>query len=98
MKTSNQKILTLHPAGKTGVRIDLVKYETIKNAIVAILKKKKIVTFEGLAEDVVAKLENRFEGSILWYYTTVKLDLEARNVIRRVPGSRPQQITLEKKL
>jgi dihydroneopterin aldolase len=98
MRTSNRKILTLHPAGKTGVRIDLEKYETIRKTIIAILKRKKKVTFEDLADDVVSKLNNRFEGSILWYYTTVKLDLEARKIIRRVPGSRPQQITLGKKI
>ena len=96
-KPVKEKILTLHPEGKTGVRIDAAKYEMIKEAIIKILKRRKIMTFEGLAEEVVASVEKRFEGSVLWYFTTVKLDLEARKMIRRIPGSRPQQITFGKK-
>jgi hypothetical protein len=37
-------------------------------------------------------MQSGFDGSVLWYYTTVKLDLEARGEIRRVPGSKPQLI------
>ncbi len=37
-------------------------------------------------------MQDSFDGSVMWYYTTVKLDLEARGEIRRVPGSRPQLI------
>jgi dihydroneopterin aldolase len=98
MKNSGEKkILTRHPEGKAGVRIDLAKYNMIKDAIIKILTKRKMITFEELAEEVVALVEKRFQGSVLWYYTTVKLDLEARKVIRRIPGSKPQQITLNKK-
>ena len=96
-KPVKEKILTLHPEGKTGVRIDLEKYNTIKDAIIKVLTKRKMITFEELAEEVVALLEKKFQGSVLWYYTTVKLDLEARKMIRRIPGSKPQQITLNKK-
>jgi hypothetical protein len=35
-----------------------------------------------LNKAVSQTLEGKFEGSIGWYYTTVKLDLEARGVIR----------------
>lgn len=31
-------------------------------------------------------------GSVSWYTTTVKLDLEARGELERVPGSRPQRL------
>jgi hypothetical protein len=31
-------------------------------------------------------------GSVTWYVTTVKLDLEARGEIERVSGSRPQRL------
>ena len=34
------------------------------------------------------------EGSISWYVTTVKLDLEARGLIERVPRSRPQRLRM----
>jgi len=42
------------------------------------------------------QLRNRFEGSISWYVTTVKLDMEARGEIERVPDSNPQQLRLVK--
>ncbi|MBW3603547.1 MAG: hypothetical protein KY460_01340 [Actinobacteria bacterium] len=34
------------------------------------------------------------EASVGWYTTAVKLDLEAREVISRVPGSSPQLLEL----
>jgi len=35
-----------------------------------------------------------FDGSVMWYYTTVKLDMEARGEIRRVPDSRTQVLEI----
>ncbi len=96
MKKNDERILTLHPTGKAGVRISVDKYEIIKEAIIQVLRKRKILTFEDLADEVVRLLEVNFDGSVLWYYTTVKLDLEARKIIERIPGSRPQQIKLGK--
>jgi hypothetical protein len=48
-----------------------------------------------LNEAVSQKLTGDFEGSIGWYFTTVKLDLEARGVIicERKSGQ-PQMIRL----
>ena len=31
-------------------------------------------------------------GSIMWYVTTVKLDLEVKGELERVPGARPQRL------
>ena len=53
------------------------------------------MTFTNLNKDVHDKL-SRFDGSISWYVTTVKLDLEARHVVERIPGTSPQQLRLEK--
>lgn len=92
----DERILTLHPQGKRGVSISRAKYETVRQAIIETLARGGAMTFMGLAERVEAELEGRFEGSIGWYYTTVKLDLEARGVIARVPDSRPQRIDLVK--
>lgn len=52
------------------------------------------MTFKALMEDVEAKLAGRFEGSIPWYVTTVKLDLEARGEIERIRQSSPQRLRL----
>jgi hypothetical protein len=87
------KIMTLHPNGKQGVRIDKAKYEQMKKAIVAALQKHGEMTFTELGTAVTQQLADTFEGSIMWYYTTVKLDLEAREMLHRT-RTRPQKIQL----
>ena len=88
-------ILTRHPdPGKQGVMIDLVKYQTVRDAILSALSAYSGLTFMELGNAVNQLLQGHFDGSISWYYTTVKLDLEARGLIERVPNSRPQCIRL----
>lgn len=89
-----EKILTLHPDGKQGVNINKEKYETIRQAILSILGDQRETLFKDLAAEVERKLESDFDGSISWYVTTVKLDLEARGLITRVPKSSPQRLRL----
>ncbi len=90
----SERIMTLHPDGKQGVNIEKVKYEAMRQAIITALQASQPQTFSGLEKAVSAQLEGNFDGSISWYFTTVKLDLEARRVLERVPGARPQQICL----
>jgi hypothetical protein len=89
-----EKILTLHPQGKSGVNISKAKYDTISGAIQDSLRAHAEMTFTGLTAEVRNRLEGSFEGSITWYVTTVKLDLEARGVIERVPNMTPQRLRL----
>ncbi len=89
-----EKIITLHPQGKKGVNINKEKYDLIKQSIVNTLREQGVMTFYGLHDAVSQELTGRFEGSIGWYYVTVKLDLEARKIIERIPKSKPQQIRL----
>ena len=90
----NERIMTLHPEGKQGVNIEKEKYDAMRQAIITALQTKQPQTFSGLEQAVNAQLDGHFEGSVSWYFTTVKLDLEARQVLMRVPGTRPQQIRL----
>lgn len=89
-----EKILTLHPDGKQGVNISKEKYEIIRQAILSILQEQKEALFKDLPAEVERKLDGDFEGSISWHVTTVKLDLEARGLIIRVPKSSPQRLQL----
>ena len=89
-----EKITTLHPQGKKGVNISKEKYEIMKQSIIDTLREHGEMTFYQLNDAVSEKLAGRFEGSTGWYYTTVKLDLEARKVLERIPGSKPQRIRL----
>ena len=52
------------------------------------------MTFTRLVEDVRQRIGSDFQGSISWYVVSVKLDLEARGILKRVPGTKPQQISL----
>lgn len=88
-------ILALHPdPTKQGVPIEKSKYEVVRTAIISTLKNNGSMSFTDLGNAVEDRLRKSFEGSILWYYTTVKLDLEARKEIRRVPKTSPQMIEL----
>jgi hypothetical protein len=88
-------ILALHPdPTKQGVPIEKNKYEAVRSAIITTLKSNGSMSFTDLGNMVEDRLRKNFEGSILWYYTTVKLDLEARKEIRRVPKTSPQMIEL----
>ena len=88
-------VLTLHPdPTKQGVRIEREKYEAVRSAILTFLRARGALTFTELGNLVEDALLPTFEGSIMWYYTTVKLDLEARGEIRRVPRSSPQELEL----
>ena len=93
-----EKILTLHPEeGKQGVNISRAKYEMIRQAILNAIRSQGSISFQGLVSLIDYSLRNRFEGSISWYVTTVKLDLEARGDIERAPGSGEQHLRLTKK-
>jgi 3-methyladenine DNA glycosylase AlkD len=82
----NEKILTLHPAGKSGVRIDRAKYDAVRAVLEAIVTAGVELLHAELTRGVEKALRGRFEGSIPWYTEAVKLDLEARGVLVRVAG------------
>ena len=90
-----EKFLTLHPEeGKQGVNISRAKYEMIRQAILRAIRSQGTISYQGLVSLVEYNLRNRFEGSVPWYVTTVKLDLEARGIIERVPKTSPQKLQL----
>jgi hypothetical protein len=88
------KIRTLHPEKKQGVNISREKYEMIRKAILCVLQQKKEITFMNLSRAVEKEVHGNFDGSVTWYVTTVKLDMEARGEVKRVPNSRPQLVKL----
>lgn len=88
------RIMTLHPAGKAGVNIEKEKYLTVRAAIIEAVRQSGTITFSDLTDAVRERLEGSFAGSVSWYVTTVKLDLEARGEIARVPKSSPQRLVI----
>lgn len=86
--------MTLHPQGKAGVNILLRRYEQIKEFILGTLEQNGAITYSSLDEMAVEQLKDHFDGKVSWYVVTVKLDLEARGIIERVPKTSPHQIRL----
>ena len=89
------RIMTLHPQGKKGVNILKEKYDFIKQFILDTILEKEVISFEALSDLAVEKLTNTFDGKVLWYIVTVKLDLEARGIIERVPKSSPHELRMK---
>ena len=88
-----ETIQTLHRvSGKTNKVIDLEKYIVIRDAILEILADSEPVHQE-LMEALQEKVGKHFEGNVQWYGETVKLDLEARELIERV-GTKPERYRL----
>ena len=93
-KKDEDRILTLHPSGKKGTNILRSKYELIKDAIIKEIQKEQEITFEELSDRLVAEMQDNFDGRVIWYVVTVKLDLEARGIIERIPKTSPHQLRL----
>lgn len=90
-----EKILTKHPLGKNGKNISKETYDLFKKEILSILQKKEL-THNELFSALNIRLMKKFFGNISWFGETVKLDLEARNVIERT-ASKPQKYKLKLK-
>lgn len=93
---NEEKILTLHPSGKKGVNILKRRYDIIKDYIIKTIESRKEITFDELSDLAVEKLSDTFDGKVMWYIVTVKLDLEARNIIERIPKTSPHKLRLKK--
>ncbi len=84
------KIQLKHPLGKKAVSMDKLKYDILNKAFLNQLKKRG----KAIAEDF--KSNNiKFEGSIQWHVEWVKLDLEAKKEILRVPKTSPQKYEIK---
>lgn len=82
--------------GKKPTRIPAWKYDAVSAAIIAVLSRGDIAfrdlpdaVRDELAPDVLDRL-----GSVGWHVTTVKLDMEVRGQIARLPKVTPQRLTL----
>jgi hypothetical protein len=88
-----EKIQTLHPEiGKTNKVISIEKYEIVKIAMLKILEVKPR-NHTDLMEAIYQEVKDILDGNAQWYGETVKLDLEARKIIKR-DSSKPQIYSL----
>jgi hypothetical protein len=90
----DQKMQLKHPQGKKAVRISKEKYDLLKSLLLTYLRSRGESTVGEISTAIKKNLKTRrkhFEGSLAWYLEWVKLDLEARKIISRIPGTSPQQ-------
>jgi len=82
--------------GVAGLRISAEKYEAFKRAILQVVPRNaEGVAFKDLPKLVASRVPGELlpaKGSASWYTTVVKLDLEARGLIARIPGRSPQRL------
>ena len=93
---TEEKFKTLHPEGKNGTNISKEKYDQIREYIINVLKERHTISYRELNDLAVSDLKDSFDGKIPWYVVTVKLDLEARKIIERIPGTSPHLLRLKK--
>lgn len=91
---TEERIMTLHPAGKKGVHILRHKYDLIKDYILSTIEEHGEIAYQDLNDLAEKDLSDTFDGKVGWYIVSVKLDLEARNIIERIPKTSPHQIRL----
>jgi hypothetical protein len=92
----NQVLCRTPTPDKQPKRIEAAKFALVRRAILAVVPhQRKGVLFRDLSRLVAARLspqERRGLGSVPWYVTTVKLELEVRGEIRRLSGVTPQRL------
>jgi len=98
MKKTDQRITTRNVNYRRGggVSISRNKYEIVRKAILASVPRGgrgvAFADLPGLVREKIPPAERAGLGSIPWYTVTVKLDLEARGLIERIPGAAPQRL------
>ena len=95
----NDKVLCHTPTpGKKPTAIDRWKYDAIRRAVLAIVPRSPPgIAAKDLPDLVREKLsvnELAELGSVTWYTTSVKLNMEVEGEIERVPGAKPQHLVL----
>jgi hypothetical protein len=82
-----ERILTLHPDGKPGVRIPLYRYNLMCDTLLGIFAEYPEISYKDLQHLTGKRLSGMLDGSILWLMETVKLDLMARGVLEKVKNN-----------
>lgn len=95
MPTKETVLCRTPTAGKNPTRIAKAKFDLVRKALLGVVPRKEGILFSELVGQVEGELtpsELESVGSLTWYVTTVKLELEVRGELARVEGSKPQRL------
>jgi hypothetical protein len=89
--TKHGQVQTLNPdKWKKGASVDKEKYKLVKSAILASFKENPKQTKADMMAAVSKRSKGKITGSsVEWHVMAVKLDLEARGIISRIPNTSP---------
>jgi len=96
---SDDKVVCQTPTqGKQPTRIDRWKYDLVHSTILAVIPTNyqgvEFRELPGLVEEHINPADLEKLGSVSWYTTTVKLDMEVKGDLERIPGSKPQRLRI----
>ena len=97
--TTDERITCHIPTpGKKPTRIHRWKYDLLRGIILDILAGSpdgvQFRSLPSLIEERLTPEQRASLGSVSWYTTTVKLDMEVKGDIERVPRATPQLLRL----
>ena len=97
--SSDDKVVCQTPTpGKQPTRIERWKYDLVHSAILAVIPADdqgvEFRELPGLVEKHLDPADLEKLGSVSWYTTTVKLDMEVKRELEKIPGSKPQRLRL----
>lgn len=95
-KKNVEMIVAKHPdPTKNGAHVTKAHYDAYREALLQVIPAtEEGVQFMGLSKlvEAVVSAETLAQTSPGWWTTTVKLDLEARGLIERIPAKGRQRI------
>lgn len=89
---------TVHPGQKIGVKMGRSDYEVLKNFILETLDAYSEITVNDLLGHAQLKFANEFRDSTGWHVYQVKLDLEARGIIKHDRANSKQKKSIIKRM
>ena len=97
VKSSQQKTLCRTPTpNKKPVRIDTWKFDLVRKKILKIVPKHgdgiRFMDLPELVGQLLSKEERETLGSVGWYTTAVKLEMEVAGELKRIARSSPQRL------
>ena len=78
-------VFTKHPEGKRGACIPKDDYHRLCSSILGVLEQEDRITLPELIDMVQHDFDAGINANIAWRILVVKLDLEAKGIIKSVP-------------
>jgi hypothetical protein len=84
MEVVEEMVTTLRPDGKKGIVMTRKHYRALMYYILNVLDAEEDYTLNRLLDQALEDLSDSLDSDISWYILQIKLDLEARDLIRAV--------------